>query len=88
MPSLYTCGPSVLACQINLIVLHYKLMLRTKDLYDCKSVIHKRMRCEFHIELLVKIRKSEKRKVYFRRGAQILQKSRSHLKILGTRKVT
>jgi hypothetical protein len=78
----------MLACQINLIVLQYKLTLRTKYLYDCKSVIHERMHCEFRMELLVKIRKSEKRKVYFRRVAQILQKSRSHLKIVGARRVT
>jgi len=32
--------------------------------------------------------RSLKREVYFRTGAQILQKSRSHLKILGTRRVT
>jgi hypothetical protein len=46
------------------------------------------MYCEFCVELLVKIQKCEKRKVYFRTGAQILQKSRSHLKILGARRVT
>jgi len=45
------------------------------------------MYCESHVELLVKIQTCEKRKVYFRMGAQILQKSRSHLKILGARRV-
>jgi hypothetical protein len=60
----------MLACKIKFIVLlHYKLMLRTKELYDWKTVIQERMYCEFRVELLVKIRKSEKRKVYFRRGA-------------------
>ena len=44
-----------------------------KDLYDWKSVIQERMYRKFCMELLVKIRKCEKRKVYFRMGAQILQ---------------
>jgi len=46
------------------------------------------MYCEFCVELLVKIWKSEKKKVYFRMDTQILQKSKSHLKILGARRVT
>jgi hypothetical protein len=85
----YTRGPIVLACQINWIsLLNCKLILRTEDLYDCKAVLQGRMYCKFCMELLVKIWKSEKRKVYFRAGAQIPQRSRSHLEILRTRRVT